>query len=567
MKKLALSLISILLIFTVIGCTWEMPKALQISGTAGIDNLSINLDLTRYITKELEKQNQWQNSFEINDETHYMTITMQECINISNPLTFLLHIKIPFPVPINEIEKELDILLEDYMEEHIENFLADILDEEYLDNFIDEFSVGFGENLDLEAIDKIFVLIDENINETIEKIIADIQNNKDDFELPDDIPIIMPDMSELLEDLADDIIEAIRLKIIGNINEKINPSGPPLSVVGRSVFASVQSSESSLSDLIKDAIVETIKNETKDAVKDEIYKKSVEVDDDDTGGWTLVETEIKLPLDNIPDYLLDNKFDIPNLQAKIFISVKDGDEHIDDEFFKLIDLDLDIFDETVIGETKKIDASEESGLEFKNHQYIGTSLPQGGIVFEIANIIEDIFDKEREGGAAVKAFIEKGKEIDLKYLGKDYDFSLEMVLMLPIEIRAEDDIEFILTPEDLGISDTEDLFGRGSSDKLEEYIRSANFTIKFNKDLFHGVKLEIEEYDKPGGFKMDYGIISSRQFGCNLTNDQIKQLDTVNPFVPQIKLTMKKGDLIAVQRDLKIESLTLKADINVRYDF
>ncbi|MDR2966312.1 MAG: hypothetical protein LBU88_11145 [Treponema sp.] len=564
MKKTALSLISILLVFAVIGCNWEMPKALQVSGTIGIDNLSINLDLTQFITKELEKKNQWTSSFEVGEESYDMTITLQEAVNVGNPLTFLLHLNIPFPVPFN-LDEQLDDLIELYADGPIDDFINNYLDD-FLEDLLSSGNAVANNELTDEAKQKIRDMLDsDDIEETINTIIETIQNDLDS-DFPDDILILLPDFAGLLAGSADDVLDSIANSIIDNINARLKESGPSLSIMGSGVLFSVEGDED-LKDLLKDAIVDTIKNETKDAVKEKIYTETVEVNDDGSGeGWVLFNEEIPFPVNNLPEFLQDMDFIIPGLAAKVFFAVKENGAH-SSYLLNIIDLDLELFETEIIGSSTPV-VSQNSGLVFNNHKYNGAGLPAGGITFNISDLMSELFSSDEEkGGFSFKAVIPQGTMLSLGELGKQYDFNLEVVLWLPLKIQADEDIEFILTPEDLKVSEDNDLFGRGDSDTLEEFIQSANFTIRFNKALFNGVKLVIEDANDPDGLKMDFGIITGRDFGINLTNQQIKMLDQTNPFVPQIRLTMKAGDWFAIQRDLKIESLTLKADINIRHNF
>ena len=573
MKKVALSLISILLIFAVIGCNWVKPKAVEIKGKVGIDNLSVNLDLTQFITKELEKRFQWTQSFDIENESYEMEITLQEVVNTSNPLTFLLHLKIPFPISMDDFTFIADI--EDQLNEVIDDIIDSFINDgdvgessssfdEWLDDVVSFWNVAINDILvEYEgAGEELIVLVEDDIRNEVDKIIDKIKDDPE-FQLPEefDLPIEIPNLADILVDVSDAVIESIVGSLLGNINDRLNQ--PSSSVVSRNVLPAPMNDDldivKDVKEILKEAIVDTIKNETYDAIKDKILTTELMLTED----FSLFNDEIPFPLDDIPEFLLENEFDIPNLAAKVFIAVKDKDTGEHSELLDKFDLTLDLFDNIIIGASTPL-TSSESGLIFTDHRYNQTTLPNGGTLIPISTLLVDILNPERKGETLFQAIIPEETVFKLEYLEKNYDLFMEVVLMLPINIKANSRIEFLLTPEDLGFSNDQDLFGRNDSNKLENYIRSINFSIKFNQAILSGVELALEDTDS--NFKIPFGIITGREFGCTLTNQQVKSLDQIYPFVPQLRLIINTGADFKIPRNFKIESLNLKVDLSIKQD-
>lgn len=548
MKRTAVKVISILLALIVFGCGWEIPKAIEIKGKFGINNLNVDFDITELLLEELEDEHRFYEEFDFNGSTQEMVITVQKCESINEQLTLLIHVKIPFPVDLEGLDFISSI------DEGFEDAVSDNLTA--LGNKIDEIFVihNIGDdNLTEQEAEALFSDISSEVDKIIDNMIADIESGKD-IDIPEGFGIL--DLSAIIANLhEDDLKESIKETIKESIFAKVNPGGRSLA-------------SDNLKDSLKEIILTTVNDQTKDAVVAATMRTELEVD----GNHVIFNDTIEISLGDVfPDSINLNNFKIGgnDIFSKFYLSVKDKDNegNYADDLLGLFDINIELFDEVIIDGTNSLSSSESNFTEMQLNKFTTnlTSLPQGGHVIggNLSDVVGDLLDGEK-AQAKFNIVIPDGTHFPLEILSGNYEVSAEIAMLLPLILEVKGIVDttlFTLNPEDLDLDDDDDAFGRDPGDEISEYIKSIYFSLKLNSSVLNGINVKI--LNTMGSFEKNI-ILDGNSVSVNFSESEIKEIDraTEYPFIPKIEFIVKPNITISFPKDLILERVTLIADVD-----
>ena len=266
----------------------------------------------------------------------------------------------------------------------------------------------------------------------------------------------------------------------------------------------------------------------------------------------------------LKSFELSNEFD-----AQLYLSVKD-EEGKSISFFDKIRIDLawdDQFDpdddENFI--EKVTPSSNDPGNAFSGDTFTAAGLPAGFQLKDIAmKLLKEVPAEDEEGkGVYIQIYIDsEGHDpLTLDFLNKNFTVRVELAIMLPLEIGVSSAGKRALFTE---LPDGEDILGRSLEDleggmmgDIIEAVKELAFKIEFNKTVFSGLQLIVQNRDYPEHF---FEItLSDKKLEVKFPDSYIAKINNpaFYPFIPDVYLECAEYASIKIPKDLTLEKIAL----------
>ena len=513
-KYLSFLPLALIMLF-VLACDFQLPKAIEVKGSPELKlnaNYELSGQLSSFILETLKGED----------------IVILECT--ATPfLTYIIHMEILEP---ENIELPLDF----------EDIIDEFMEEEYFDD--DEIASLFPVDLDgLYTIGELDDYLTDMLGSLEESVLDEFPNEI----IVDGVPITI-DRSKIFESLFGSGEPGERAPIQDALRDSISEE-----VEGEA--------EGTIN------IVDIVKNIVKETVIETIRAQELIIEDD-LFLYDNAEEPFLLPLEGLSESL--NGFGFNGLQAILYLSLV-GDDGIDADIMELLEIELSLNGEEIDQDEITLQ-SGKSGLDdyLDGTTYPNMALPNpNGGVINLANIIETLLNAEGDVEVLFNVFIPKDTTIGLSVL-RDYTVSAEIVIWLPLSLKAHetDGAEFVI--KDLFGDGDSDMFNRngpGDANNLTDIISKLKLSINLNSALATGMSIVITNPAGDPNFEIVYPI-NGTLIQIELNETYITAINQSNnfPFIPDLTIRFSPNSTVQIPRNLSLVSVAAEVSFNYRID-
>jgi len=416
-----------------------------------------------------------------------------------------------------------------------------------------------------EGLDEMLLFVDDMVADTIDKD-ALFPVNETDLDA-DEMAIALDDiLAELNE--SDDAEHELPVTFTWN--------GVDVNIDRQTIISSLSTPESKaaiIADIesgnpASDAIENAIAAAVKEAVKAEIARTTITLSDD----IELIPEDIEpfaLPLADFSQYL--KGFSINGMQARIFLSVADKDDNSNPNFLEFVHIGLNFDDDTVDNiEKEGIDDLSASGIVTSTPTFAGAALPNQNKGIDFTSQIDSILSLGEDVNVDFTAVLMSQKDgaevqIPMDFIGKHYVIKAEIVIWLPLSLKAGSDGANFEIP--FGDGDG-DLFSRSSADPIEftDFIKSMTVSVRLNSPAFSNMDIVFINKNlssAEGGFSKAFPV-SGQNLRLVMTEEDLRKLNSAEnfPFVPEISIKINPSGTLNIPRALSIVRVELNAELD-----
>lgn len=278
--------------------------------------------------------------------------------------------------------------------------------------------------------------------------------------------------------------------------------------------------------------------------------------------------DIEINMSDFPEFM--NDFELSGIEAYLYVSGSDIVESLGIDVY-LDDITFGTAPNVVLPGTPSPDI-EISGptnppLDWEdsvsNGKYTKYPFPKSDYEVEVQHIIND--------GETVqfsfRAYLKQGNRFKKEWLNSgDVDIKAELVIWLPLKLKAKVNGAVIEFPNDFG---EDDIFGRNKDDDNTLFESIEELTLELTRNTgfeLNGLKLRVWNVGDTQPFKIiDMG---SNRLKFDFDSDQMKIINETIPFVPRIEFFIPHGKELKVPRDpdFNVTELYFKAKLNYKIE-